>query len=134
MWLIPSENPVLIHNCWDRHEDLAVYRSKKKRLTFRKLQKEVKEIHSMVIETVAFTLFALATLGCSLGVVLSSDVFTASLLLGAALVSVAIHYVMLQAEFLAAIQILVYIGGVLILITFAVMLTRTDSRQEVQST
>lgn len=88
----------------------------------------------MVIETVAFALFALATLGCSLGVVLGSDVFTASLLLGAALVSVAIHYVMLQAEFLAAIQILVYIGGVLILITFAVMLTRTDSPQEVQST
>jgi NADH-quinone oxidoreductase subunit J len=33
---------------------------------------------------------------------------------------------MLQAEFLAAMQILVYVGGVLILITFAVMLTRTE--------
>jgi NADH-quinone oxidoreductase subunit J len=44
--------------------------------------------------------------------------------LGAALLSVAVHYVMLQAEFLAAMQILVYVGGVLILITFAVMLTR----------
>lgn len=86
----------------------------------------------MILETVAFALFSLATLGFSLGVVLGSDIFTASLLLGAALISVAIHYVMLQAEFLAAIQILVYIGGVLILITFAVMLTRTDSRQQVQ--
>ncbi|MFA9517138.1 NADH-quinone oxidoreductase subunit J [Halopenitus sp. H-Gu1] len=80
----------------------------------------------MVLETIAFALFALITLACSLGVVLARDLFHASLLLGAALLSVAVHYVMLQAEFLAAMQILVYVGGVLILITFAVMLTRTD--------
>ncbi len=80
----------------------------------------------MVYETIAFALFALVTLGCSLGVVLARDVFHASLLLGGALLSVAVHYVMLQAEFIAAMQILVYVGGVLILITFAVMLTRTD--------
>ncbi|GAB3411643.1 NADH-quinone oxidoreductase subunit J [Haloparvum alkalitolerans] len=79
----------------------------------------------MVYETIAFALFALVTLASSLGVVLARDVFHASLLLGAALVSVAVHYVMLQAEFLAAMQILVYVGGVLILITFAVMLTRS---------
>ncbi|MFC6614783.1 NADH-quinone oxidoreductase subunit J [Halopenitus salinus] len=80
----------------------------------------------MVLETIAFALFALVTLACSLGVVLARDVFHASLFLGAALLSVAVHYVMLHAEFLAAMQILVYVGGVLILITFAVMLTRTD--------
>jgi len=34
---------------------------------------------------------------------------------------------MLRAEFVAAMQILVYVGGVLILITFAVMLTRDDT-------
>lgn len=83
----------------------------------------------MVYETIAFALFALVTLGCSLGVVLAGDVFHASLMLGAALLSVAAHYVMLQAEFLAAIQILVYIGGVLILITFAVMLTRAHTEK-----
>ncbi|QHS17391.1 NADH-quinone oxidoreductase subunit J [Halopenitus persicus] len=80
----------------------------------------------MVLDTIAFALFALVTLACSLGVVLVRDVFHASLLLGAALLSVAVHYVMLQAEFVAAMQVLVYVGGVLILITFAVMLTRTD--------
>ncbi|SEH40457.1 MULTISPECIES: NADH-quinone oxidoreductase subunit J [Halopenitus] len=80
----------------------------------------------MVLDTIAFALFALVTLACSLGVVLARDVFHASLLLGAALLSVAVHYVMLQAEFIAAMQVLVYVGGVLILITFAVMLTRTD--------
>ncbi|ERH00630.1 MAG: NADH:ubiquinone oxidoreductase subunit 6 (chain J) [Halonotius sp. J07HN6] len=85
----------------------------------------------MVSETIAFALFALLTVGFSLGVVLVRDVFHASLLLGGALLSVAVHYVLLQAEFIAAMQILVYVGGVLILITFAVMLTRNDSESEV---
>ena len=79
-----------------------------------------------VYELAAFVLFALVTVGCSLGVVLVRDVWHSALLLGGALLSVAVHYVMLQAEFLAAMQILVYVGGVLILITFAVMLTRTE--------
>ena len=80
----------------------------------------------MVYETIAFALFALITVGCSLGVILVEDLWHSALLLGGALLSVAVHYVMLQAEFLAAMQILVYVGGVLILVTFAVMLTRPD--------
>jgi len=82
-------------------------------------------------ETIAFGLFALITLGSSLGVVLVRDVWHAALLLGVALLSVAVHYVMLQAEFIAAMQVLVYVGGVLILITFAVMLTRRDDGEVV---
>ena len=85
----------------------------------------------MVFETIAFALFALVTVGFSVGVVLVDDVFHASLLLGGSLLSVAVHYVLLQAEFLAAMQILVYVGGVLILITFAVMLTRRETDLEV---
>lgn len=88
----------------------------------------------MVLDQLAFGLFALVTLASSLGVVLVRDVWHAALLLGVALSSVAIHYVMLQAEFVAVIQILVYIGGVLVLITFGVMLTRrepSERRQEV---
>lgn len=88
----------------------------------------------MVYETIAFALFALLTVGFSLGVVLVDDVFHASLLLGGSLLSVAVHYVLLQAEFLAAMQILVYVGGVLILITFAVMLTRRETDVEVTNT
>jgi len=75
-------------------------------------------------ELLAFGLFAAVTLGSSLGVVLVRDVWHAALLLGVALLSVAVHFVMLQAEFLAAMQVLVYVGGVLILISFAVMLLR----------
>jgi NADH-quinone oxidoreductase subunit J len=85
-------------------------------------------------ETLAFALFALVTVGSSLGVVLVRDVWHAVLFLGVALLSVAVHYVMLQAEFLAAMQVLVYVGGVLILVTFAVMLTRDpDAVPEVRT-
>lgn len=77
-------------------------------------------------ELVAFALFAIVTVASSVGVVLVEDVWHSALFLGVALLSVAVHYVMQQAEFLAAMQILVYVGGVLILITFAVMLTREE--------
>ena len=84
----------------------------------------------VTLETIAFALFALLTVGASLGVVLVRDVWHSALLLGVALLSVAIHYVLLRAEFVAAVQILVYVGGVLILITFAVMLTREQMAEE----
>ena len=80
----------------------------------------------MVLEQLAFGLFAFVTIASSLGVVLVRDVWPAALLLGVALSSVAAHYVMLTAEFIAVIQVLVYIGGVLVLLTFAVMLTREE--------
>lgn len=81
-------------------------------------------------ETIAFALFALVTVGSSLGVVLVRDVWHSALFLGVALLSVAVHYVMLRAEFIAAMQVLVYVGGVLILITFAVMLTAPEGEEE----
>ncbi|PSP90013.1 short chain dehydrogenase [Halobacteriales archaeon QS_4_69_34] len=81
-------------------------------------------------ETIAFALFALVTIASSLGVVVMEDVWHSALLLGVALLSAAVHYVMLGAEFIAAMQILVYVGGVLILVTFAVMLTREKPTED----
>ncbi|MHB9285632.1 NADH-quinone oxidoreductase subunit J [Halobacteriales archaeon Cl-PHB] len=82
-------------------------------------------------ESIAFALFAMVTIGSSLGVVLVRDVWHSALLLGVALLSVAVYYVMLNAAFVGAMQVLVYVGGVLILITFAVMLTRRDPEEVV---
>ena len=83
-----------------------------------------------LLESIAFALFALVTVGSSLGVVMVRDVWHSALFLGVSLLSVAVYYVMLRAEFLAAMQILVYVGGVLILITFAIMLTERDNPAE----
>ena len=84
-----------------------------------------------MMATIAFALFAIVTLGSALGVVLLRDPWHSALMLGVALLSVAVHYVMLAAEFVAMMQVLVYVGGVLILITFAVMLTQRDESPEV---
>ncbi len=87
----------------------------------------------MVLDTIAFALLAAVLVGSSLGAVTVRDVWHAALLLGVSLVTVAALYVTLAAEFLAAIQVLVYVGGVLILITFAVMLTRRTGEEEVSA-
>ncbi|MHB9154789.1 MAG: NADH-quinone oxidoreductase subunit J family protein, partial [Endomicrobiales bacterium] len=70
-----------------------------------------------------FYALAAALLAASVGVVSARNIFHSGLLLGAALLSVAGIYLLLGAEFLAAVQVLVYVGGILTLILFAVMLT-----------
>lgn len=80
----------------------------------------------MVLEQAAFGLFAFVTLASALGVVLVRDVWHSALLLGLALASLAVHYLLLAAPFVAVVQLLVYVGGVLVLVTFGVMLTRRE--------
>ncbi|MFP4632677.1 MAG: NADH-quinone oxidoreductase subunit J [Halobacteriales archaeon] len=84
----------------------------------------------MAAELAVFAVLAAITLGASVGVVVVKDVFYDALLLGVALVSVAAHFVFLEAEFLAAAQILIYVGGVLVLIAFAVMFMRSTVEGE----
>lgn len=61
---------------------------------------------------------------CALMVVLSRNLFHSALSLVGALFAVAGIYALLEAEFLAVSQVLVYIGAISTLITFAIMLTR----------
>jgi len=70
-----------------------------------------------------FYLFAgVAVLG-AFGVVFSQQIVRMAVFLLFTLGSVAMLYFFLEAEFLAAIQLIVYVGGTLILIIFGVMLT-----------
>jgi len=70
-----------------------------------------------------FWLFAVLTVGGGLGVALSRNILYTSLALLFSLMGVAGLYVFLSADFVAVAQVLIYIGGVLVLILFAVMLT-----------
>ncbi|WP_121742577.1 NADH-quinone oxidoreductase subunit J [Natronorubrum halophilum] len=79
-----------------------------------------------MLYTIAFAAFAFVTLASAVGVVLLQDPWHSALMLGVSLLSIAVHFVMLAAEFVAMMQILVYVGGVLVLITFAVMLTQRE--------
>ncbi|MFH0984110.1 MAG: NADH-quinone oxidoreductase subunit J [Candidatus Omnitrophota bacterium] len=64
-----------------------------------------------------------AILVFALGVVTLRNLFHCALCLAAALIGTAALYVVLQAEYLAAIQILLYVGAVVTLVIFAIMLT-----------
>lgn len=76
-------------------------------------------------QTIAFFLFTLFILGGALGVVTSRNLIHSALYLILSLFGVAGFFVLLSAPFLAAVQVLVYIGAIAILIIFAVMLTRS---------
>jgi NAD(P)H-quinone oxidoreductase subunit 6 len=77
----------------------------------------------MQTELVIFAFLALATLIGAAGVALSRNIFWSAMGLLSSLVGVGGLYVLLSADFVAITQLLVYIGGVLVLIIFAVMLT-----------
>ncbi len=71
-----------------------------------------------------FILFALITLLSALRCVTTRNMFHAALYLVLSLFGVAAMFAMLEAGFLAAAQLIVYVGAIAILIIFAVMLTR----------
>ncbi len=70
-----------------------------------------------------FVFLALATLVGAASVALSRNIFWSAMGLLSSLIGVGGMYVLLSADFVAITQLLVYIGGVLVLIIFAVMLT-----------
>lgn len=72
-----------------------------------------------------FILLAVVTLGGGLGVVLTRNVVHAALALLVSLLAVAGVYLILFAEFLALVQVLIYGGAIIIVLLFAIMLTRT---------
>jgi NADH-quinone oxidoreductase subunit J len=76
------------------------------------------------LQWIFFGILTVLTIGGALGVVAGRNLFHAALWLIISLFGVAGMYVMLAAPFLAAIQLLVYIGAIVILIIFAIMLTR----------
>lgn len=91
------------------------------------LLEQLLEQTAPTLPTIQQTIFAgLAVFAafCALMVVLSRNLFHSALALVGALFAVAGIYALLEAEFLAVSQVLVYIGAISTLITFAIMLTR----------
>lgn len=74
-----------------------------------------------------FYTFGAAAMAGGLGLILARNVFHSALFLVVTLGSVAGVFVILGADFLAAVQVLIYIGAVMILVLFAMMLTPQSS-------
>jgi len=71
-----------------------------------------------------FIILSIITLGAAVAVVTSKNLFHSALFLILSFVGVAGLYILLEAGFLAVVQIMVYVGAIAILIIFAIMLTR----------
>ena len=78
----------------------------------------------MTVEQAVFLFIGFVTLMAGFMMVTRSNLIHAALYLVVALFGVAVLFVLLDAGFLAVVQVLVYIGAIAILMIFAVMLTR----------
>ena len=83
-----------------------------------------------VAQNVGFYIIAAAMLVGAVRVVTSNNVVHAALWLVVVLAGVAAQYILAAAEFVAVSQVLVYIGAVMVLFLFGIMLTRAQIGRE----
>lgn len=85
------------------------------------------ETHGFLSPTgveIAFLLVGLVTLGAAVITVTTRQLVHAALWLVVALGGLAVEYLLLTAEFIAWVQVLIYVGSVVVLLLFGLMLTR----------
>jgi NADH:ubiquinone oxidoreductase subunit 6 (subunit J) len=88
----------------------------------------------VTVETVGFWVVAAVLLASSLAVVLTPNLFHAVLFLAAALVATGAIFLLLAQPFLFAVQLLLYAGGVVTIVVFAIMLTERLVGQRIRQT
>lgn len=84
--------------------------------------------------TYVFIFLALLAIGAAVGLVTNRNTVNSALFLVLNLVSLAGIYLILEAQFLAVIQILVYAGAIMVLFLFVIMLLNLDSEHTLFST
>ncbi|MDE2687894.1 MAG: NADH-quinone oxidoreductase subunit J [Chloroflexota bacterium] len=77
-----------------------------------------------LLADIVFWVIAVSSIIAALAVVLLKDLFRAALFLIVSFLGVAGMFVLLRAEFLAVVQVLVYVGAISVLIIFAILMTR----------
>jgi NADH-quinone oxidoreductase subunit J len=81
-------------------------------------------------EALFFWIFALAAIFAGLLTVMARNAVHSALFLISSLVSVAALFVLAGAEFIAGVQILVYVGGVMVLFLFVIMLVNVGAEEK----
>jgi NADH-quinone oxidoreductase subunit J len=84
----------------------------------------------VVAQNIAFGLVAAAMILAALRMVTTQNVVHAALYLVVVLAGVGAQFILLAAEFIAVVQIIVYVGAIVVLILFGVMLTRARIGKE----
>ena len=80
-------------------------------------------------EAVFFWVFSIAALIAGLLTIMARNAVHSALFLISSLVSIAALFILLGAEFIAGVQILVYVGGVMVLFLFVIMLVNVGAEE-----
>ena len=78
------------------------------------------------LDMVAFLVLAVITILSAIFVVISKEAVHSALYLALTFVCVAATYFFLEAEFIGVIQLMVYVGAIMIMFAFCIMLTRRE--------
>lgn len=87
----------------------------------------------MNLEAILFWFFGGVALCAALGIIFVRNVIRGALLLVLTLLSLAAIFILFGAEFLAVVQILVYAGGIVVLMIFGIMLTKRQGEGNLKS-
>ncbi len=85
-------------------------------------------------ETITFWVLAVISVGAALGMVFNRKAVYSALMLGTVMLCLAVLYAVQEAPFLAAVQIIVYTGAVMMLFLFVLMLVGVDSSDSLVET
>jgi NADH-quinone oxidoreductase subunit J len=80
-------------------------------------------------ESIFFWVFAIAAIFAALLTVMARNAVHSAMFLISSLVSIAALFILLGAEFIAGVQILVYVGGVMVLFLFVIMLVNVGAEE-----
>jgi NADH-quinone oxidoreductase subunit J len=83
----------------------------------------------MEVSAIIFYVIAAFTLGTGLLAVTTRKIFRSAIWLLFSLVGIAAMYFWMQVEFIAAVQIIVYVGGIVVLIIFSIFLTQQSGKE-----
>ena len=86
------------------------------------------------MEATAFYSFSILAIASALFILFSRNLIYAAFALFMAFLGIAALYVLAGADFLAVTQIMVYVGGILVLLIFGIMLTQKTNKEAIYST
>ncbi len=75
-----------------------------------------------MLESLLFIIMSLITIACAIGVVFQKNPIYSAVFLIQTMVSLAVLYVLLHAQFVAAVQVMVYAGAIMVIFVFVIML------------
>lgn len=87
----------------------------------------------MDLYSIVFYMFAAITIGSAIYVVFSRNIVRTAFALLFTLIGVAAFYALMMADFVAIVQLLLYVGGILVLIIFGVMLTNRQIAVDIRT-